>query len=238
MIVLERLTQLYRQAVAALRGSGKLQAPSLASLQRSSREYIPGLAGRLAIATGLIVALAVGAMSVLSIGSLRRLADAEGLARVELAVSSAREGMRQSTEDLLTAAHILGERAALQRSLRGPMVETLPVLARYCETVALGACALVRDEAILATTSDEVDWDLVLAAAEEQGERFLVTGALQAVGARRARRRGSRSMPASRCSCCASSTRSSRCASRNGPASQSGSSTTLRSSPAKGRWQS
>ena len=97
-------------------------------------------------------------MSVLSIGSLRRLADAEGLARVELAVSSAREGVRQSTEDLLTAAHILGERPALQRSLRGPMVETLPVLARYCETVALGACALVRDEEILATTSDDLDW--------------------------------------------------------------------------------
>ena len=181
MIVLERLTQLYRHAVAGLRGSGKLQAPSLASLQRSSREYIPGLAGRLAIATGLLVALAVGAMSVFSIGSLRRLADAEGLARVELAVSSAREGVRQSTEDLLTAAHILGERPALQRSLRGPMAETLPVLARYCETVALGACALVRDEEILATTSNELDWSLVLAAAEEQGERFLVTGALQAV---------------------------------------------------------
>ena len=64
MIVLERLTQLYRQAVAELRGSGKLQAPSLASLQRSTRDYVPGLAGRLAIATGLLVALAVGAMSV------------------------------------------------------------------------------------------------------------------------------------------------------------------------------
>ena len=181
MIVLERLTQLYRRAVAGLRGSGKLQAPTLASLQRSTREYVPGLAGRLAIATGLIVALAVGAMSVFSIGSLRRLADAEGLARVELAVSSAREGVRQSTEDLLTAAHILGERPALQRSLRGPMVETVPVLARYCETVALGACALVRDEEILATTNNELDWKLVLAAAEEQGERFLVTGALPAV---------------------------------------------------------
>ena len=100
------------------------------------------------------------------IGSLRRLADAEGLTRVELAVSSAREGIRQSTEDLLTAARILGERPALQRELRGPLAETLqPYLARYCESVALDACALVRGDEILATTTSELDWDLVLAAA-------------------------------------------------------------------------
>ena len=97
MIVLERLTQLYRQGIAALQRNGKLQGPRLAQLQRLTREYVPGLAGRLAIATGLLVALAVGAMSMVSIGSLRRLADAEGYARVELAVSSAREGVRQST---------------------------------------------------------------------------------------------------------------------------------------------
>ena len=74
-----------------------------------------------------------------------RLAEAEGLARVELAVSSAREGIRQSTEDLLTAARILGERPALQRLLRGPCAEIQPVLARYCESVALDGCVLVRD---------------------------------------------------------------------------------------------
>ena len=136
------------------------------------------MAGRLALATGLLVALAVAAMSIFAIGALRRLAEAEGLTRVELAVSSAREGMRQSTEDLLTAARILGERPALQRLLRGPVPETLqPFLARYCESVALDACALVRGDDLLATTTGEIEWDLVLAAADEQGERFLITGA-------------------------------------------------------------
>jgi signal transduction histidine kinase len=145
---------------------------------RRARVYSPGLAGRLALATGLLVVLAVAAMSIFAIGALRRLADAEGLTRVELAVASAREGMRQSTEDLLTAARILGERPALQRLLRGPVPETLqPFLARYCESVALDACALVRGEDLIATTSGPIEWDLVLAAAEEQGERFLVTGA-------------------------------------------------------------
>jgi signal transduction histidine kinase len=182
MIVLERLTQLYRQGVAALQRGNKLQAPNLAFLQRSTREYIPGLAGRLAIAVGLLVAFAVGAMYVFSIGSLRRLADAEGLTRVELAVSSAREGMRQSTEDLENAGRILGERPALQRLLRGPTFETLaPFLTRYCESVALDACALVRGGELLATTSAAVDWDLVRAAAQEQGERFLLTGAMSGV---------------------------------------------------------
>jgi signal transduction histidine kinase len=156
----------------------KIYDSTAAVVQRRARLYAPGLAGRLALATGLLVALAVAAMSMFAIGALRRLADAEGLTRVELAVSSAREGMRQSTEDLLTASRILGERPALQRLLRGPVRETLqPFLARYCESVALDACALVRGDELLATTPSQIEWDLVLAAADEQGERFLITGA-------------------------------------------------------------
>jgi signal transduction histidine kinase len=164
--------------MTALQRLKKVYESTAAVVQRRARLYAPGLAGRLALATGLLVVLAVAAMSIFAIGALRRLADAEGLTRVELAVSSAREGIRQSTEDLLTAARTLGERPALQRQLRGPVPETLqPFLARYCESVALDACALVRGEDLLATTAGEIEWDLVLAAADEQGERFLITGA-------------------------------------------------------------
>jgi len=164
MTSLERLKKQYESAAAVV--------------LRRARVYAPGLAGRLALATGLLVTLAVAAMSVFAISALRRLADAEGLTRVELAVSSAREGMRQSTEDLLTAARILGERPVLRRMLSGPVPETLqPFLARYCESVALDACALVRGEDLIATTSGQIEWDLVLATADEQGERFLITGA-------------------------------------------------------------
>jgi signal transduction histidine kinase len=156
----------------------RLAEPVVAAVPRRVKLHTPGLAGRLALATGLLVALAVAAMSMFAIAALRRLADAEGLTRVELAVSSAREGMRQSTEDLLTAARILAERPALQRLLRGPVPETLqPFLARYCESVALDACALVRGDELIATTPGQLEWDLVLAAADEQGERFLITGA-------------------------------------------------------------
>ena len=70
------------------------------------------------------------------------------------------------------------ERPALQRQLRGPVPETLqPFLARYCESVALDACALVRGQDLITTTPGPIEWDLVLAAASEQGERFLITGA-------------------------------------------------------------
>ena len=162
----------------ALKRLKQLSEPVAAAMQRRLKLHAPGLAGRLAIATGTLVVLAVGATSMFAIGALQRLADAEGLTRVELAVSSAREGMRQSTEDLLTAARILGERPALQRLLRGPVPETLqPFLVRYCESVGLDACLLVRDGEPISTTGGQVEWDLVLAAADEQGERFLVTGA-------------------------------------------------------------
>ena len=132
----------------ALKRLKQLSEPVAAAMQRRLKLHAPGLAGRLAIATGTLVVLAVGATSMFAIGALQRLADAEGLTRVELAVSSAREGMRQSTEDLLTAARILGERPALQRLLRGPVPETLqPFLVRYCESVGLDkafADALIR----------------------------------------------------------------------------------------------
>jgi signal transduction histidine kinase len=138
----------------------------------------PGLAGRLAIVTGVLVTLAVGSMLVVGVRSLRSLAETEALTRVELAVSAAREGLRQSTEDLLTAARILGERPPLQRLLRGSIRDALPpYLVRYCDGAALDACGVVQNGELLASTSPDLDWGMILEALSEQGERFLVTGA-------------------------------------------------------------
>jgi signal transduction histidine kinase/HAMP domain-containing protein len=139
--------------------------------------HLPGLAGRLAIVTGLLVALAVAAVSVYGIGSLRELAAAEGLTRVELAVSAAREALRQNTEDLLTAARILGEREPLRRLLRGSIPDALPpYLTRYCEGAALDGCAIVQDARLIASSGETLDWEQLLVAVAEQGERFLATG--------------------------------------------------------------
>ncbi len=155
----------------------KNQIPGLAGL----RFQTPGLAGRLAIATGLLVALAVGSMYGSGVNALRGLAQAEALTRVELAVAAAREGMRQGTEESLTAARILGERPTLQRLLRDSSGEAVSVyLSRNCEGAEVDACAVVQHGEIVTATTSDLDWQRVLDAAAEQGERFLVTGATEA----------------------------------------------------------
>jgi signal transduction histidine kinase len=142
------------------------------------RLYSPGLAGRLAIATGVLVTLAVGLMYVFGVGALRGLAQGDALTRVKLGVAAAREDLRQSGEDVLTATRILGERPPLQRLVSSGARETLqPYLARYCASTALDACGVAQGTEWLAQTASDLDWDRVLAAAEEQGERFIVTGA-------------------------------------------------------------
>jgi signal transduction histidine kinase len=179
-----RFVSAWRKSAAGV-AVAKTGAQGMAVLRRSGagdalkRLGSPGLAGRLAIATGLLVALAVGSMLVFGVRSLRDLAEAEARARVALGVSAAREGLRQSTEDLLTAARILGERPPLQRVLRGSIRDALsPYLVRYCEGAALDACAVVRGGEVLGNTSSDVDWNAILVAAMEQGERFLITGAM------------------------------------------------------------
>jgi signal transduction histidine kinase len=136
------------------------------------------LTGWLALATVALVTLAVAAVSVVGVRLLKDLAEAEGLARVELALAAGREALRQSTDDVLTATQVLGERPTLHRLLTTGDTEALrPYLARYCEGAALDGCAVVRGGSTVAASGDAIDWPFVLAAADEQGERFLVTGA-------------------------------------------------------------
>jgi len=139
----------------------------------------PGLAGRLALVTILLITLVVSAVSVFGIRTVQRLAEAEALTRVELGLSTAREGLRQGIEELVVAVRVLSERPTLHRLLGMAVPEALPdYLARYCEGAAFDGCAVVRNGSRLATVGDRVDWDLVLAAAGEQGDSFILTGAL------------------------------------------------------------
>lgn len=148
----------------------------------------PGLAGRLAIVTAVLVTSAVVAVSLYAIASLRDLAAAEGLARVELAVSAAREVVRQGTEDLLTGARALAERPPLQRLLRGGGADALPLyLARYCDSASIDACAIFQDGKLVAGSHESFDWQALSVAVVEQGERFLSTGAAPGVAVAGAR---------------------------------------------------
>ena len=138
----------------------------------------PGLAGRLAIVTALLVTLAVAAVSLFGVRSLQRLAEAEAASRVELAVAGAREGLRRSTEDLLTAARVLAERPTLRRLLAAASTDAVaPYLETYCDGAALDGCALVEDGAAVQASGSEIEWARVVDAAASQGERFLVAGA-------------------------------------------------------------
>ncbi len=147
-----------------------------------------GIAGWVALATALLVTLAVAAVSLHGVRTLRAQAEAAALTRAELGVTAAHESIRQSIEDLLAAARVLGERPTLQRLLRGRDDEQLrSFLARYCEAAALDGCAVFRGETLIATGDERIVWPQIISSALEQGERFLATGAIPDVAVAGAR---------------------------------------------------
>src|SRR5690606_41487511 len=58
----------------------------------------PGLAGRLALVTALLVTLAVAAVSLFGVRSMQRLAEAEAESHAEVPAAGVRGGRRRSTE--------------------------------------------------------------------------------------------------------------------------------------------
>lgn len=142
----------------------------------------PGLAGWLAIVTALLVTGAVSAVSIGGIRLLRDLADAEALARVELGVSAAHETLRQYGDNLATAVAVLAERPTLRRLVENGFGQELDsYLERYCGGAALDACAILTGDRIVASVGEEIDWLTVASAADDQGQRMLVSGAMQGV---------------------------------------------------------
>ncbi len=136
----------------------------------------PGLTLWLAAVTALLVTVAVAAVSVAGVRLLRDLADAEGLARVELAVSAAREALRQNSDDLRTAAQLLGERPTLGRLLHTSNSPALSeYLAQYCAAAALDACAIVNDGVAVVSVGDPVGWSQIIAAGLGQAQQFLLS---------------------------------------------------------------
>ena len=141
-----------------------------------------GLSTWLAIATAALVTAAVSAVSVVGVRLLQELAEAEALTRVELATTSALESVRQTTEDLWVAARVLTERPTLQRILGWKDQSMLPAyLVRYCGGAKLDGCAIVQDGTLLATSDAGLDWEPIIRSAGEQGERFLVSGAMAGI---------------------------------------------------------
>jgi signal transduction histidine kinase len=122
-----------------------------------------------------LVLLVVAAISGSATALLDDLAEENAFARVRLGGAVAREEVRREAEDAVSTARLLAGRPTLQRLLaeeRPPALQ--PYLARFCEVRNGSACAVYQGAELLASAGAEVPWDALLAAAEEQGERFLV----------------------------------------------------------------
>jgi signal transduction histidine kinase len=122
-----------------------------------------------------IVVLVVGGISISAIGSLRDLANQQGSSRVQLAGAMAREDLRRYGEDALTQAKSVADRQTLQRMMADARSASLGLyLRRSCNTDTIVACAVFESDQLVAQAGVSLPWGEIVAAAAEQGERFLV----------------------------------------------------------------
>ncbi len=121
-----------------------------------------------------IVLLVGGGISYSATRMLHDLADEQGKSRVQLAGAMAREDLRRSVEDALTAARALAERPTLQRLLSEGRTDALsPLLRRSCEASAIDACAVFSGTQLIAQTGPAIDWNGIVTSSTEQGATFL-----------------------------------------------------------------
>ncbi len=134
-----------------------------------------GLAKSLSVGSTVIALSAVLAVAWVSIGLLGQLAEQQAMARAELAGAAAREYLVRVNDNLLNAAQILAERPTLTRLLSQRNRRALtPVLDRYNRSSGLYASAVLNSSGVLVASGGDVPWDEIMAAREEQGERFVL----------------------------------------------------------------
>lgn len=130
----------------------------------------------------LLVMLVVGGISISAVGLLRKLADNQGIVRVQFAGATAREELRRVSEDALTAARGVAAQPTLRRIARTETATALePVLRRACQAAAAEACLLLQDQTVIAQSMAVAALPEILAAHSEQGERFMVAPAAPAL---------------------------------------------------------
>jgi signal transduction histidine kinase len=164
---MEDLKTLLREAVA---GARRLVAGP-ATLERT-----------LALTLGGLVLAAIVVLAANAISLMRKQAEQQALARVELAGASAREEIRRLGEDTLTAARVVASRPTLARLIRSGNREQLELfLRRTCTTLNLQACAVMVADDVLASTRP-VGWVEAYESAADQGERFMLAPVWQPDG--------------------------------------------------------
>jgi hypothetical protein len=133
-----------------------------------------------------LVLFAIVAIALTSLGLLRNQAADQALARVSAAAHQARYEIRRLGEETAMASRLLAGRPTLARLLRANDALQLRLfLRRFCETAGLDACAVFRQGRLLVTAGGETDWPAVRAAAEVQGDSFMVASRTRGpIGAR------------------------------------------------------
>jgi signal transduction histidine kinase len=135
----------------------------------------------------LLVILVIGGISFSAVGLLRKLADNQGLVRVQFAGATAREELRRISEDSLTGARGLAARPTLRRMVSEETASAVELfLRRACQTANAEICAIVQGTTVIAQSGAAASWKEILDANAEQGERFMVappTPALPLLGA-------------------------------------------------------
>jgi PAS domain S-box-containing protein len=99
----------------------------------------------------LVLGTAVGVSTIAAL-LLRRLADQQAIARIELAGRAARETVERAEQETVTAARVLADRPTLARLLGSGGSGLDPFLARFCAPAGYEACAVVDGESVLAVS--------------------------------------------------------------------------------------
>ena len=137
----------------------------------------------LTLALGGLVLAAILVLAFSAVGLLRKQAEQQAIARVQLAGVAAREELRRLSEDTLTTTRVLADRQPLQRLIRGGNREQTELfLRRTCGALNLGACAVIVGPNVIASTGPNVAWNETREAAADQGERFMLAPAWQPDG--------------------------------------------------------
>jgi signal transduction histidine kinase/HAMP domain-containing protein len=138
----------------------------------------------LTLTLGGLVLAAILVLAFSAVGLLRKQAERQAEAKVQLAGVAAREELRRLGEDTLTTTRLLASRQPLQRLIRaGNRAQTELFLRRTCTALNLGACAvIVGPGTVIASSREGVAWQDLLDAVADQGERFLLAPAWQPDG--------------------------------------------------------
>jgi signal transduction histidine kinase len=129
-----------------------------------------------------IVLLVGGGIAWYASGMLHQLADEQGKARVQLAVTTAREDLRRIGEDAHATARALADRPTLQRLLAEGQSEALPpFLHHWCDVGNVDACAVMSGKTVLGVSGPPLDWQQIVTAGAEQGGTFMTLSATENV---------------------------------------------------------